>query len=173
MRQVVFVTGGTRSGKSDFAQRWAERWEGRLLYVATAEVRDKEMERRVELHRNARGDRWSTLEEPLDLVEALDEIAASGGGLVDCLTLWTSNLIEENGEDDSAILEAAHRFSKALEDFEGRVVIVTNEVGSGIVPENRLARRFRDLAGKINQVVAGSATDAFLVVSGKGLRLED
>jgi adenosylcobinamide kinase/adenosylcobinamide-phosphate guanylyltransferase len=171
-RQVVFVTGGARSGKSRFAQTQAEEWEGKLLYIATAEVLDEEMRRRVDQHRRDRGERWTTIEEPLDLPRTLQTAREYGGALLDCLTLWTSNLLGTHGADEAALWEATSAFFAALQSFEGRLCLVTNEVGSGIVPENSLARRFRDLAGKINQGVAAQATHAYLVVSGLPLQLK-
>ena len=174
-REVVFVTGGARSGKSRFAQGRAETWgqgePARLLYIATAEVRDEEMRERVEKHRAERGPGWEALEEPLDLPGALVRASGYRGALLDCLTLWASNLIETD-PSDSAVDRAVGRFLGALEAFPGRLCVVTNEVGSGIVPANALSRRFRDVAGRINQEVAARATEAYLVVSGLPVRLK-
>jgi adenosylcobinamide kinase/adenosylcobinamide-phosphate guanylyltransferase len=174
-REVVFVTGGARSGKSRYAQTLAEAWadggEARLLYIATAEIRDAEMRERVAKHRADRGPRWDSLEEPLDLPRALGRAVAYRGALLDCLTLWTSNLLEAH-PSQKALDQAVERFLAALEAFPGRLCVVTNEVGSGIVPANALSRRFRDAAGTINQEVAARATEAHLVVSGLALRLK-
>ena len=174
MRQIVFVTGGARSGKSRFAQSLVEGWEGRLLYIATGEGRDEEMRRRIAKHREDRGARWDTREEPLDLAAALEGAArvGYGGALVDCLTLWTSNLLEEAEGEPGCVERRLGSFWAALEGFRGRLCLVTNEVGLGIVPENALARRFRDLAGRVNQGAAARATEAFLVVSGLPLKLK-
>ncbi|MBI5016688.1 MAG: bifunctional adenosylcobinamide kinase/adenosylcobinamide-phosphate guanylyltransferase [Deltaproteobacteria bacterium] len=171
-RQIVFVTGGARSGKSRFAQTLVEGWQGPLLYIATGEARDAEMRGRIEKHRQDRGDRWGTLEEPLDLPRALEGAAAFGGALLDCLTLWTSNVIEAAGDEAPVFDRRVAEFLSALEAHPGRLCLVTNEVGLGIVPENALARRFRDLAGRINQQVAARATEAYLVVAGLPLRLK-
>jgi adenosylcobinamide kinase/adenosylcobinamide-phosphate guanylyltransferase len=170
-RELVLVTGGARSGKSRYAQVRAEAWPGRLLYIATAEVRDEEMRERVAKHRQDRGPRWDALEEPLDLSPALARAAGYGGALLDCLTLWTSNLLEA-APSQTALDEAVGRLLEALGAFPGRLCVVTNEVGSGIVPANALARRFRDAAGTLNQGVAALATEAFLVVSGLPVRLK-
>jgi adenosylcobinamide kinase / adenosylcobinamide-phosphate guanylyltransferase len=172
VREVVFVTGGARSGKSRYAQDLAESWAGRLLYVATAQTRDREMAARVAAHRAERGDRWSVREEPLDLPSALEAARGYGGALLDCLTLWASNLLEAHGDDDGAARGEVDRFLGALEQYPGRLAVVTNEVGSGIVPANALARRFRDLAGTLNQEVAARADRAYVVVSGMALRLK-
>ena len=171
-RVIVFVTGGARSGKSNFAQTLVEGWTGPLLYVATGEARDQEMRDRIEKHQLDRGPRWETCEEPVELSAALERGRNFGGVLLDCLTLWTSNLLELCGSDDSALEQRVGAFLSALERFPGRLCVVTNEVGLGIVPDNALARRFRDLAGKINQSVASRATRAHWVVSGLPLRLK-
>jgi adenosylcobinamide kinase/adenosylcobinamide-phosphate guanylyltransferase len=168
---LIFVTGGARSGKSRYAQACAEGFAGSLLYVATAEIRDEEMRRRVDLHRADRGNRWATLEEPLDLAGAVGRVAGHGAALVDCLTLWTSNLLEAHGEDDDAIERRVLDLENALTGRQGNLVVVTNEVGLGIVPDNALARRFRDVAGRINQRVAALADESYFVVSGRPLRL--
>ncbi|GAB4264905.1 MAG: bifunctional adenosylcobinamide kinase/adenosylcobinamide-phosphate guanylyltransferase [Deferrisomatales bacterium] len=171
-REIVFFTGGARSGKSRLAQERTERWEGRLLYIATAQVRDREMRDRVDKHRRDRGPRWDTREEPLELAAALQDAEAYGGALLDCLTLWTSNLLEACGDDEGRVRAAVDGLLEALEGYRGRLSVVTNEVGSGIVPANALARRFRDWAGWINQAVAARASEAFLVASGLPLRLK-
>lgn len=170
-RQIVFVTGGARSGKSRFAQARVEAWGGRLLYIATAEVLDEEMGDRVARHRADRGEHWETLEEPLDLPAALAAAVRYDGALLDCLTLWTSNLLAAH-EDAAELWPAVEAFCAALEGFRGRLCLVSNEVGSGIVPDNPLARRFRDEAGRINQEVAARATEAYLMASGFPLRLK-
>lgn len=174
--RITFVTGGARSGKSRFAQQRAEALEGRLLYVATAQARDAEMADRIAKHRADRGPRWITVEAPLDLAGAVRGADASpgegfAGGLIDCLTLWTSNLVEANGEDEAAFEAAVEALEEALADSPLMWVVVTNEVGSGIVPAHALSRRFRDLAGLVNQRIAALADEPFLVVSGLPLRL--
>jgi adenosylcobinamide kinase/adenosylcobinamide-phosphate guanylyltransferase len=171
-KKIFFVTGGSRSGKSGFAQKLAESWQGRLLYVATAESRDEEMEKRISKHREARGERWETFETPLDLVLAVDRAKDYGGALIDCLTLWTSNLMEKFGEDEASICAEADRFVAALKASRSRIVVVTGEVGLGIVPADPYTRRFRDLAGIINQKVCAAADGAWLIVAGRGLPLE-
>ena len=173
MAHLVFITGGARSGKSAFAQQRAEAHCGPLLYVATAEVRDDEMRQRVEKHQKARGDHWQSLEEPLDLATAIAEKVLPGTTvLIDCLTLWLSNLLEKYGEDEAAILAAADGLLAALDQLDITVYLVSNELGSGIVPENRLARSFRDLAGLFNQKFAAATDEAYLVVAGLPLQLK-
>ncbi len=173
MADLIFITGGTRSGKSAFAQRRAEEHPGPLLFVATAALTDAEMADRIARHQAARGERWETLEEPLALPERLPEAAVGKGAvLIDCLTLWLSNLNFDRGEDAALVLAAVARLVQALPAIPAPLYLVSNEVGSGIVPENALARRFRDLAGEANQRLAAAAAEAWLVTCGIPLRLK-
>ncbi len=173
MSRLVFVTGGARSGKSRFAQALAERFEGELLYVATAGIGDAEMAERVRRHRADRGERWRTLEEPLEIALRLPQQAAGKGGvLLDCVTLWVSNLLFHHGEEPAAVLSAADELIAALRQVEAPVILVTNEVGDGIVPENPLARLFRDVAGEVNQRLAAASEEAWLVVAGLPVKLK-
>ena len=173
MGKIVFVTGGTRSGKSGYAQTLVEAYPGDLLYVATAEARDDEMAARVLQHQQERGERWRSLEEPLALTEKLPT-ATTGctAVLIDCLTLWLSNLIELHGDDDVMIMATADRLIAVIRDLEADLYVVSNELGSGVVPENRLARYFRDLHGLLNQKFAQAADEAWLVVAGLPLKLK-
>ncbi len=173
MARIVYITGGCRSGKSAFAQKQAEKHSGSLLYVATAEVRDAEMADRVDKHQIARGERWQCLEEPVVLSEKIPPaVGDCSAVLIDCLTLWLSNLLEKYGEDDAKILQEAEALIESLRHLDTTIYIVSNEVGSGIVPENYLARRFRDLAGLLNQTFAEAADEAWLVASGLPLKLK-
>ena len=173
MARVTYITGGARSGKSDFAQSLAERCEGTLLYVATAGIGDNEMAERVRRHRAGRGTRWETLEEPLALADRLPQAAAGKGGmLLDCVTLWLCNLLFHCDECESGVWQEVERFITLLPSLSAPLFIVSNEVGSGIVPDNRLSRQFRDLAGEVNQRLAAAADEAWLVVSGLPLRLK-
>lgn len=177
MSRTIFITGGARSGKSAFAEKMAlATWE-RLCYMATAQTLDSEMEERVRAHLERRGDRWQTIEEPIHLSQAL---ARCDGQyqlvLIDCITLWLSNLLlkyEESGEEvELRILEDVHRLKTTLHGMVTPVIIVSNEVGMGIVPENGLARLFRDIAGKTNQILAAAADEVHVVISGIPLRLK-
>lgn len=171
--RLVYISGGARSGKSAHGQRLAEACAGPLLYVATAGIGDTEMAERVRNHRAARGPRWTTLEEPLDLAGRLPDAATGMGAiLLDCVTLWLTNLLLAHGERDAPALAEVERLLAALPRIAAPLFVVSNEVGFGIVPENRLARRFRDLAGIVNQRLAQRADEAWLVVSGLPLRLK-
>jgi adenosylcobinamide kinase/adenosylcobinamide-phosphate guanylyltransferase len=178
MARIILVTGGSRSGKSGFAQQAAEAQPGRRLYLATSVPEDVEMARRVERHRAARQGRgWDTLEEPRDVAAALRADREHTVCLVDCLTLWVSNLLleEETAGREVTEEEIAVRARELLDACVGRpgqVYLVSNEVGMGIVPETPLGRRFRDLAGRCNQVVAAGAAEAYLIVSGIPLRIK-
>lgn len=170
---LTLLTGGARSGKSSLAQTWAERQPGSLLYVATAAVEDEEMAARVVRHRQQRGERWSTLEEPLWLADRLVEAGAGAGGIVvDCVTLWLSALLLHFREEPEPVLQQVDRLIERLPELPAPLWLVSNEVGSGIVPENRLARAFRDLNGEVNQKLAAAADQVFLVVSGLPLQLK-
>lgn len=163
----LFVLGGARSGKSRYAQERAEALPGPHVFVATAEAYDDEMVDRIARHRADRGPGWTTVEAPLDLAEA---IAAQHGGvvLVDCLTLWATNLML-GGRDVEAATEA---LCAAVARFDGLLILVANEVGLGIVPDNAMARQFRDVAGRMNQQVAAMADEVQFVAAGLTLRMK-
>lgn len=167
--RIVLVTGGARSGKSAHAEACTLQLGSPAIYVATAEAHDAEMVERIALHRSSRGPEWRTVAAPLDLPGAL---AATGDGpprLVDCLTLWLTNLMLAGDDPDAATV----RLIAALDAARAPVVLVTNEVGWGIVPENALARRFRDAAGRLNQAVAAAADEVVLVACGLPLVLKN
>jgi len=177
MARTIFITGGTRSGKSLFAEELAQQFGAPLGYLATAQLLDDEMAERVRRHQERRGAAWQTIEEPLHLTQALACCDFTYKAvLVDCLTLWLSNLLmryEELGEDaEGRIMEDVHRLMITLREITTPVLLVSNEVGMGIVPENRLARLFRDIAGRSNQMLAAAADEAWLVVSGIPVRLK-
>ncbi|MBP8231890.1 bifunctional adenosylcobinamide kinase/adenosylcobinamide-phosphate guanylyltransferase [Rhizorhabdus sp.] len=165
----LLVIGGARSGKSRYAQQRAEATRLRRIFIATAQAFDAEMRDRIDRHRADRGAEWETIECPLALSEAVARHAAPDAVLlVDCLTLWTSNLILS----DSDCFAATSRLVDALEHADGPVILVTNEVGLGIVPDNALARRFRDEAGIVNQRVAAAVPEVQLLAAGLSLRLK-
>ena len=156
MSKKILITGGCRSGKSRHALELAREIDGDRLYVATAEALDPEITERIKKHRQEREKEWETHEEPVDLNSVFQKLEKRTGVLIlDCLTLWLSNLILKDVDHDSIFMEAK-RLMDQCEKMQCQVIFVTNEVGAGIVPENKLARDFRDLTGGINQL--GSTT---------------
>ncbi|NOT71037.1 MAG: bifunctional adenosylcobinamide kinase/adenosylcobinamide-phosphate guanylyltransferase [Hyphomicrobium sp.] len=165
---IILITGGARSGKSRRAEFRTLTFRGAPVYIATAQAFDGEMEERIRVHRDRRGPEWQLREAPLDLVAALSETNGLGPRLVDCLTLWLSNLMHA-GRDWS---EEADKLADELSRQRAPVILVTNEVGLGIVPDNALARAFRDASGLLNQRIANAADEVEFVVSGLPLRVK-
>jgi adenosylcobinamide kinase/adenosylcobinamide-phosphate guanylyltransferase len=169
---VTLVLGGVRSGKSRYAQQLAEQ-SRRVVFVATAKVTDDEMRTKIQRHREDRPKEWLTVEEPLDLPKVLAEHELDCEVIVvDCLTIFAANLLEAEGEDNGAIERRAEALCQALRAVQCSVVLVSNEVGSGVVPAYPLGRRYRDLLGEINQKVARIADDVVLMVAGLPLALK-
>ncbi len=168
MGKSILVTGGARSGKSALAEKLTLEMGRPAIYVATAEARDEEMALRIARHQARRGAEWRTIAAPLALVATLQETDGAGPRLVDCLTLWLSNLML-GGHDWEA---AAQDLAAVLPGLVAPVVFVTNEVGGGIVPDNALARAFRDAAGILNQTVAAACDEVWLSVCGCPLRIK-
>jgi adenosylcobinamide kinase / adenosylcobinamide-phosphate guanylyltransferase len=167
---LTLVLGGARSGKSAYAERLIEEAAVHAIYVATGEPLDEEMRARIAWHKARRGPRWTTVEEPLALAAALvREFRHGRPMLVDCLTLWLSNLMVAERD----IAGEIERFAAVLPGIGAPVVLVANEVGSGIVPENAMARAFRDHAGRLNQEMAALADRVVLVVAGLPLVLKN
>jgi adenosylcobinamide kinase/adenosylcobinamide-phosphate guanylyltransferase len=163
MGRNILILGGARSGKSGFAEELAGAMQGEFLYIATAQALDDEMTDRIARHRAGRGDHWHTVECPIDLPAVLKEIAhANSVILIDCLTLWLSNLMLV----DHDIAAARSALVETIMSSAGTILLVANEVGQGIVPANALARRFRDEAGWLNQAVARAADDVWFVTAG-------
>ncbi|WP_085853937.1 bifunctional adenosylcobinamide kinase/adenosylcobinamide-phosphate guanylyltransferase [Palleronia marisminoris] len=167
MAKSILITGGARSGKSLFAERSIAKMGGAPTYIATARPQDDEMDVRIAAHKARRGAEWGLVEEPLDLIGAL-RASDTGPRLVDCLTLWLTNLMLAEADWRAAVDEVAG----VLPTLDHPVVFVTNEVGLGIVPANALARRFRDAAGTVNQTIADAADEVFLVVAGQPLKVK-
>jgi adenosylcobinamide kinase/adenosylcobinamide-phosphate guanylyltransferase len=169
---VTLVLGGVRSGKSRYAQQLAEQ-SRRVMFVATAKSSDDEMQRKIERHREERPVDWTTVEEPLELARVLMHHQLDCDVMVvDCLTIFAANLLEEEGVNEEAIEQRIEAFCAALRSAGCSVVLVSNEVGSGVVPAYPLGRRYRDLLGEINQRVARVADDVVLMVAGLPLVLK-
>lgn len=176
---IVLVTGGARSGKSTFAERYAAQGGRKVAYIATAQIYDEEMQERVKLHQSRRPDSWPTFEAPYQAEQAMAQaVQCADAVLFDCLTLYTSNLLlapaapADREERRQAVLTAIDRLLASARQDQAEVIFVTNEVGAGIVPDNALAREYRDVAGLVNQKVAGVADEVYLVVSGLAVELK-
>jgi adenosylcobinamide kinase/adenosylcobinamide-phosphate guanylyltransferase len=166
---LVVLIGGARAGKSALAVKLASDWEGDVAYVATAEAGDGEMADRIARHRSERPETWATIEEPLELRRAVAKLA--GLVIVDCLTLWVANLIARGDDEDAVVVEAV-----AVADVaavrEAPTIVVTNEVGLGIVPPTESGREYRDVLGAVNSVFVDRSSHAAFVVAGRPLPLE-
>jgi adenosyl cobinamide kinase/adenosyl cobinamide phosphate guanylyltransferase len=165
MSLVLFV-GGARSGKSTRALERAAAAGGEVVFVATGEPGDDEMAERIERHRRERPAKWRTVEEPVELGRALANAPPDATVVVDCLSLWVANVLEL-----ADLEEEAERIARASAERPGLTVAVTNEVGLGIVPDNQLARRYRDVLGRVNASWAEAADEAYFVVAGRTLDL--
>lgn len=169
-KKIIFVTGGARSGKSGFALRDAAAIDGKKAFIATATVSDEEMAQRIARHKEDRGNDWDTFEEPIKIGDLLKGIECQYGIiLVDCLTLWLSNVMMAELDRESEI----EKLIASLTSLQSaRLTIVSNEVGAGIVPDNELARQFRDTAGILNQKVASIADEVYMTVAGIPIRIK-
>jgi adenosylcobinamide kinase/adenosylcobinamide-phosphate guanylyltransferase len=166
--RLTLVLGGARSGKSRYAEGLIMALPPPWIYVATAQAGDAEMTERIATHRAQRGAGWQVIEAPHDLVRALAAAPARAPVLIDCLTIWLSNCMLANADVAAEI----GRLEEALDRHASPVVLVSNEVGFGIVPDNALARRFRDLQGRLNQRIAARADRVALVVAGLPLMVK-
>jgi adenosylcobinamide kinase/adenosylcobinamide-phosphate guanylyltransferase len=165
-RKIVLVLGGVRSGKSQYAQEFGARGQ-RVAFLATAEACDDEMRQRIARHRADRPASWTTIEAPIALEEAVRQCGEQFDTIViDCLTVWTANLMQHEASDETRVLAHADRLAQLLGGVSASVVLVSNEVGSGIVPANEMARSYRDLLGGINQRIAAVADEVVLMVAG-------
>jgi adenosylcobinamide kinase/adenosylcobinamide-phosphate guanylyltransferase len=179
MGRMILVTGGSRSGKSSYAQKAAESLNSSRAYIATCPVVDEEMDSRIQKHqqdRNGRG--WHTIEEPLNIADAIGNASAYSAILVDCLTLWINNLMYFSENNNKIISEAdvaaeCEKLIAAGREHAGTIFFVTNEVGMGIVPENASARLYRDLVGRCNQIVANACHRVVLLVSGQPIEIKN
>lgn len=166
---TTLVLGGARSGKSGFAERMIAESGLEAVYVATGRAFDEEMQARIETHQERRGTAWRAVEEPLALLDVLGVLAqAERAVLVDCLTLWVTNLMMENRDVDAE----SERLADGLSGFPGAIVLVSNEVGLGIVPDNKMARDFRDHAGRLHQMIAEKANEVYLMAAGLPLKMK-
>ena len=173
--ELILILGGARAGKSAFAEKLAHRGR-RVLFVATAEARDEDMKRRIAAHRERRPAGWDTLEEPLDPVAALRPVLDRYDTfLLDCLTLWVSNLLLDEpvrAEDGSRVPDSARELMDLIAESPATWILVSNEVGQGIVPSSDLGRAYRDALGRVNQLAASRADRVYLMTAGLALELK-
>ena len=169
---LTLLLGGARSGKSELSSKLASSTNLPVVVVATAEARDEEMAERIRRHRESRPGGWTTVEEPIELATAVRDLAPDAFAVLDCLSLWVSNAMKA-GLGDERIVDEAREIASALATRAAPAVVVSNEVGLGIVPMNALARRYRDTLGRVNTAFVSEAERAYFVVAGKALVLED
>ncbi len=166
MKNIIFITGGCKSGKSSFALDYANRRFRKKAFLATSRVLDREMEERVKRHVRERDPDWITVEEPEKVSGALRSLSPEiEVVLIDCITMWVNNLLMKEGTAEN-IMELTENLMESMEQIPQSVLVVSNEVGAGIVPENQLARSFRDLVGLVNQQIAARSSTVVLTIAG-------
>ncbi len=169
MRRIIYISGGQRSGKSDFAQRMAEELSDNPTYLATAKCWDKEFEKRIERHKASRGEHWCNIEQE----HYISQLELEGRVvLMDCVTLWLTNIFSDCNYDlEASLAEAKHEWNLFIQK-EFTVIVVSNEIGMGVIPMERSSRAFVDLQGWMNQYIAASADDVYTMISGIPLRIK-
>jgi adenosylcobinamide kinase/adenosylcobinamide-phosphate guanylyltransferase len=168
----ILITGGARSGKSRFAQKLAVEAGGRVLFVATAEAKDEAMRLRIEAHRESRPKGWKTLEAPLEISGIIGQnVGEAKVVVIDCITMLVANILLQ-GRSEELVLKEIEALIRQMDGVEATFILVTNEVGLGVVPDNELGRRYRDCLGRANQLLARHADEVYLMVAGIPLRLK-
>jgi len=171
MADIYLITGGARSGKSSFALKLAKELHKEVIFLATAQAKDKEMQERIASHKKNRPSSWQTVEESVKVNDILKQYQDFPGIiLIDCLTLWISNLLDQKSE--SEIIAETEKLLQEAKDSPATLILVTNEVGMGIVPPTESGREFRDIAGKVNQLAAAQAKEVYLIVSGVPVKVK-
>ena len=170
-KESVLVLGGARSGKSVYAQQRAQEWDGKLVYMATAEGKDAEMKKRIAAHRaRRRSRRWETIEEPLEVVWQLKEIEEVGAVILDCVTLWVANALRQNCRE-----ELENQVAELVEEiplFSFHFLVISNEVGLGLVPDTPAEREYRDVLGLVNQRLAAACKEVVFMTVGLPLKIK-
>ena len=177
---LIFITGGARSGKSRYAVELAKQKGGKVAFIATAIAGDEEMTQRILLHQAARPSDWTTIEESINVSQAITDVVSNHDTIiVDCLTLLITNLVFEppyqeeiNDEKEQKIYAAVGKIIETTENLDATVIVISNELGMGLVPEDALARRFRDVAGRANQLMAEAADEVYVCISGIPMRIK-
>lgn len=170
-KKFTFITGGRRSGKSAHALKLAEQTGEKRLYIATAQALDDEMNARIAQHKKERGDRWETIEEPVNVAQSIKNADNYDIFLLDCLTLWLCNIMYEE-ETNEKVIKLIEELVEACKTCDNPLIVISNETGSGIVPDNAMSRRFSDLAGIMNQKMAAAADQVIITVSGIPLTIK-
>lgn len=169
MPEIIFITGGQRSGKSSYAQRLAEEKTANPVYLATARIWDDEFKRRIERHKNDRGNQWTTIEEE----KHLSKLNLKGRVvMLDCITLWLTNIFYDNGYDVDKSLKLAKDEWLCFTAQDFTLIVVSNEIGMGVIPENEAARKFSDLLGWMNQHIASLSDTVYFMISGIPLKIK-
>lgn len=171
MSKLLLLLGGSRSGKSALAVQLASTSERAVIFIATAEPRDDDMRTRIERHRAERP-KWTTIEEPFDLAQALADCPPTALVIIDCLTLWTSNIMLR-GDSESVISSHSTSALAAIAKRGAQTIAISNEIGLGIVPDNQMAREYRDVIGRTNQQWARAATKTLFMVAGRAVELKE
>ncbi|MDI6840998.1 MAG: bifunctional adenosylcobinamide kinase/adenosylcobinamide-phosphate guanylyltransferase [bacterium] len=184
MAEITFIIGGACSGKSSYALRLANaclatrrECKSQVTYIATGVPCDEEMESKIEAHKRTRPKDWKAIEEPFNIEDVIKKLDVSTGVIIlDCLTFWVSNLLLQKAENvtqfENNIVNRVSKFASILKDIKSKVIVVSNEVGMGVVPRTRLGRIFRDYLGKANQIVASDANEAFLLTAGIPIKVK-
>jgi len=168
----ILITGGARSGKSQFAQKLAVEAGGKVLFIATAEAKDEDMRLRIEAHRESRPGGWKTLEAPLGISEIIGQnIGEAEIVVIDCITMLVANILLQ-GQGEEPVFKEIEALTGQMDELEATFVLVSNEVGLGLVPDNELGRRYRDCLGRANQILAQHADEVYLMVAGIPIRLK-
>lgn len=171
MKQIILITGSVRSGKSDFALKLAKSSKKKVVFLATCIPQDQEMRQRVKKHQQRRPKNWETIEKDINLSSIIDKRGKNEVIIIDCLTLWISNLLLTELEDKQ-LFKKINEFTNTLKKTSCSVILVSNEVGWGIVPENQLARRFRDIIGTMHQKVSRISSEVYLMIGGIPLKIK-
>ncbi|MCP4650507.1 MAG: bifunctional adenosylcobinamide kinase/adenosylcobinamide-phosphate guanylyltransferase [PVC group bacterium] len=171
MKNIIFITGSVRSGKSNYAVKLAKQSKQKIIFLATCTPADAEMKQRVRKHKKSRPKNWQTIEEPIDVISVLKQLKDDELVIFDCLTLWVSNLLL-SGFEEKEVIKIIEKFVEQLKINKANVIIVSNEVGWGIVPENKLARVFRDIIGTAHQKIAKVSDEAYLMVAGMPMKIK-
>ncbi|MFQ6044056.1 MAG: bifunctional adenosylcobinamide kinase/adenosylcobinamide-phosphate guanylyltransferase [Candidatus Poribacteria bacterium] len=177
---LILITGGARSGKSRYAVELAKQKSGKVAFIATAIAGDEEMTQRIRMHQSARPTDWTTIEESINVAQSIADVVSNHDIIiVDCLTLLITNLVFEppyqgeiDDEKEEKIYAAVEQIIETTKNIEATVIVISNELGMGLVPEDALARRFRDIAGRANQLMAEAADEVYVCISGIPMRIK-